>query len=409
MTVSYIYLNAKYYDGTVFETQVSDWLKLYKESKITFNYVHLFFYRDIQKKEWINQQKKNISSSLGELYRGFSYFFPSRGIFIHLNAYLWAIKIREVSKNADQIVIFSRMMCGKEIELLKKKFNNIYFIYDSRAASVEEKKYDAVKKGELDKKQFNLFSHVTYTEYVTCKIADKIFAVSNVLKKYLMMNYGIDEDKFFIYPCLSDQRKFYYDENLRNKMREEYKFKDDNKVYLYAGGLYNAYHSLDEVVSFLDYIAQKDNNARFFLLSRDVVDENVILKQYPALNGKFINKAVSNSEMVKYLNASDYGILFRENVPMNNVASPSKFAEYILCGLPTIISEGVGDYSEICEENNIGLLISENQMKDLSKFDFDKLKIMKFDRRKISEYGKQNLSKQEILPNVINQFKICYK
>lgn len=405
-STSFIYLNCKHFDGTVFVTQIADWLKLYNENGITFNYIHLFFYRELKRKNWKREQEQSITKALGNLYKGHSYAFPSRGIFIRINAMLWAKKIREVSKDADQIVIFSRMVYGKEIALLKKMIDKpLYFIYDSRAASVEENKYNAVKRGSLSKKQFDMFSHISYTECVTCQAADKIFSVSNVLKSYLMMNYGIAEEKFFIYPCLSDQRKFYYDEALRKAVRLEHGFNDTHKVYLYAGGLYNAYHSLDEVVSFLDYVARKDENARFFLLSRDIIDPKEILKHYPALNGKFINTAVPNAEMVRYLNAADYGILFRENVPMNNVASPSKFAEYILCGLPTIISEGVGDYSAICEPNGLGILIPECQMKDLQQLDFDKLANSTFERSKIAQYGKEHLSKQARLPFVIEQFK----
>lgn len=198
-STSFIYLSAKHYDGTVFETQVADWLKLYKENGIFFNYIHLFFYRELKKKNWKQRQEDGIRSALGELYKGHSYSFPSRGLFIKLNAQLWANKIREVSKDADQIVIFSRMVYGKEMGLLKKMLGKpVFFIYDSRAASVEENKYNAVKKRKLDKRQFDMFSHISFTECVTCQVADKIFSVSNVLKKYLMMNYGIDENKFFI-------------------------------------------------------------------------------------------------------------------------------------------------------------------------------------------------------------------
>ena len=55
-STSFIYLSAKHYDGTVFETQVADWLKLYKENGIFFNYIHLFFYREFKKKNWKQQE-----------------------------------------------------------------------------------------------------------------------------------------------------------------------------------------------------------------------------------------------------------------------------------------------------------------------------------------------------------------
>lgn len=404
--ICYIYLNGKDYDETVFVTQVADWLKLYKENDVEFNYIHLFFYRSLTKKGWKQSQLTGIKDSIDALLKGYSYAFPSRGLFVKINAWLWSRKIKEVAKDADQIVIFSRMVYGKEIALLKKMISKpINFIYDSRAASVEENKYNAVKSGRLSKSQFDMFSHISYTECVTCQQADKIFSVSNVLKRYLMINYGINEERFFIYPCLSDQRKFYFDAKLRNEVRNSLGFDCGHRVYLYAGGLYNAYHSLDDIVSFLNFVAKKDENARFLLLSRDKINQEDILRHYPDLNGRFINQAVPNSEMVKYLNAADYGILFRENVPMNNVASPSKFAEYILCGLPTIISEGVGDYSTVCEPNGLGILVPEEQMKNLEIFNFTKLLNAEFNRESIASYGKLNLSKQSRLLFVIDQFK----
>lgn len=405
MKTAYIYLNAKGYDGTVFVTQIADWLKLYRENGIDFKYIHLLFYRNAISRGWVKSQLNGIRSVLPEI-SGVSYAFPSRGLLIKLNAFLWAKQIRKAAKGCDNIVIFSRMIYGEEFALLKKWIKKpIHIIYDARAASVEENKYNAIKSNHLTKSQFDMFSHICYTECVTCWQADKIFSVSNQLKRYLINNYGIDEDKFFIYPCLSDQNKFFFDENLRKQMRQTLGYAESNKVYLYAGGLYNAYHSLDSIVEFLDYIASKDADARFLLLSKDKIDQNEIMEHYPSLNGKFINQSIPNEEMVKYLNAADYGLLFRENVAMNNVASPSKFAEYILSGLPTLISEGVGDYSLICEPNGLGILIPEAQMKNLDTFNYEKLKNATFDRKGIADYGTQNLSKQARLPYIIEQFK----
>ena len=58
--------------------------------------------------------------------------------------------------------------------------------------------------------------------------------------------------------------------------------------------------------------------------------------------------------------AADYGLLIRENSFTNQVASPVKFAEYLCCGLPVIISERLGDYSEFVEKNGCGYIIKDN-------------------------------------------------
>lgn len=399
----YIYLNGKEYDGTVFITQIADWLRIYKENNISFHYLHLFPFQTLGKSLWRKQQISAIKQVIPD-WEEYSFSFPSRGFLVNVNAFLWARKIMKLAKGADKIVVFSRMIYGKEIQTLRKLINiPIYFIYDARAASVEENKYNAVKRNHLNKAQFDMFSHISYTECVTVKAADKVFSVSNQLKKYLIMNYGVDEDKFFIYPCLSDSRKFYYDINLRESFRKELGYTNDNTVYLYSGGLGNVYHVSDDILSFIDAVAVKDDNARFLLLSKDSVGEELLVN-YPHIKGKIINRSVPNEEIVKYLNAADYGLLFRENVPMNNVASPSKFAEYMLCGLPTLISEGVGDYSELCEAKGVGKLIKESLLNTPESIVESLNEGMNFNRESIATFGKENFSKQSLLPLIIAEF-----
>jgi hypothetical protein len=65
----------------------------------------------------------------------------------------------------------------------------------------------------------------------------------------------------------------------------------------------------------------------------------------------------------KYLCASDYGILLRENSITNQVASPVKFAEYLSAGLKILISENLGDYSEFVTKNKCGTIISGKKEK----------------------------------------------
>jgi glycosyltransferase involved in cell wall biosynthesis len=45
------------------------------------------------------------------------------------------------------------------------------------------------------------------------------------------------------------------------------------------------------------------------------------------------------------------------------VASPTKFAEYLACGLPVITTEYVGDFSLYVKEHNLGYVIDLNKAK----------------------------------------------
>lgn len=80
-------------------------------------------------------------------------------------------------------------------------------------------------------------------------------------------------------------------------------------------------------------------------------------KQFP---DQVSNKWLKHHEVQKVLAACDYGILFRENSVTNQVASPTKFAEYLSAGLPVIISENLGDYTEFVLAEKCGMVVSEN-------------------------------------------------
>ena len=70
----------------------------------------------------------------------------------------------------------------------------------------------------------------------------------------------------------------------------------------------------------------------------------------------------------------------RDNVLVNNVASPVKVAEYLACGLPIIMTKGIGDYSEDLNREGIGLLLddranlAEQVIHFLYDHDFDRMR-----------------------------------
>jgi hypothetical protein len=296
-------------------------------------------------------------------------------------------------------------MYGREMNLLKKIFpRKIIFYYDARAASAEENKYLSNKRNDFSRKRADIIKYIIDLENRTLQSADKIFVVSEKLKNYFTKNYNTPEYKFFLYPCLSDSNKFYYDKKLRANTRKDLNYTEQDIVYVYAGGLSSSWHVTDFIFNFFNYASKKQGNAKFLILSRDTVPISKMLENNPDLKNKVIFMSVDNEIIGKYYNASDYGILFRENSIMNNVASPTKFAEYLLCGLPVLISEGVGDYSDFCKTNGLGFVINEDQLKDNSLLDPGIFRYNEFNRDHISAIGKKFLTKESILSNVLELF-----
>lgn len=81
-------------------------------------------------------------------------------------------------------------------------------------------------------------------------------------------------------------------------------------------------------------------------------------------------KSCLQNEISQYLSAADVAIIMREDIPTNNVASPIKIGEYLSCGLPIILTKGIGDYSEMVQKAKVGLLLDEdkNEVEQIANF-----------------------------------------
>jgi hypothetical protein len=74
--------------------------------------------------------------------------------------------------------------------------------------------------------------------------------------------------------------------------------------------------------------------------------------------------SVSHDEVPAYLAAADVGLLLREPSPVNAVASPVKFGEYLASGAAVIMSDNIGDYSDLARSEQVGLVLQPHASED---------------------------------------------
>ena len=145
--------------------------------------------------------------------------------------------------------------------------------------------------------------------------------------------------------------------------RTESGYNDENIVMVYSGSS-SGWQSFKSLQDILGKILASDQNFKLLFLAPDDPIIEDMKKEYP---GQVSRNWVSPDAVFDILAACDFGILFRDNTITNNVASPTKFAEYLASGLSVIISSSIMDYAKFVKKHNCGMVIENNEVKDLYK------------------------------------------
>jgi glycosyltransferase involved in cell wall biosynthesis len=236
------------------------------------------------------------------------------------------------------------------------------------------------------------------------KISDKIIVVSEKLIKHKSGKYRLKSimDKTMIIYGAADSNHFYYSEEIRKRKREEWGI--INKIVLvYVGMLDKVWQIPDKIFQFAADLKRSIPDLFFMIITPNIKIAEILCRKYGLSKNDTMIEEATQDNLKEYLNASDFGLLLRENTLVNNVASPTKFAEYLLCGLPVIISEGIGDYSEFTINKNVGIVIRNNDI------NFERIvsiisKESIFNRSEIYKTGIQNLSKQIFIDSLIKSY-----
>jgi glycosyltransferase involved in cell wall biosynthesis len=184
--------------------------------------------------------------------------------------------------------------------------------------------------------------------------ADHILTVSRPLKDRICSASGTPGDRVSVVPCCVDPGRMARDSSVRTNVRHRLGI-DDRFVLVYSGSL-TAYQIPDRVESLVAAIQRRRPSTHLLLLTRD---RDGAARWFGRLaeNGSMTLVAASYDEVGDYLAAGDAALMLRRDDPVNRVACPVKFAEYIVCGLPVIMTPHIGDLSEYIRNTGHGELI----------------------------------------------------
>lgn len=244
------------------------------------------------------------------------------------------------------MIIARSVMASKLALLMRNNKNCDRFVYDGRGAiAAEWHEYKVVTDEQL------LKAISVYEKEVILE-ADFRIAVSNALIDLWKHSYTYSKNDHVVIPCTlnSDFENVKISREKISEKRQQLNLNETDTVYVYSGSV-AGWQSFDILFSFIEPILKKsgDNKIVFFSPQNSNLDQ--LQKLFPA---QVIRKHLNSDQVAQYLIVGDFGLLIREDSVTNQVASPVKFAEYLACGLKVIISQKLGDYTELAEQKNWG-------------------------------------------------------
>ena len=161
--------------------------------------------------------------------------------------------------------------------------------------------------------------------------------------------------KLVVIPCCYDPHLTQTDDAAVERVREELGLDPTRDfVLVYAGSL-SAWNRPEAVLAAYRGFRAIQERTRLLLLTGNLSEAQAMFGREAGV----MIRSVPHSEIQHYLALADLGLLLRDRSPVNRVASPVKFAEYLACGVPVLVSPGVGDCPEIVRRERVGYVFGE--------------------------------------------------
>lgn len=262
--------------------------------------------------------------------------------------WLWMICILLQPK-----AIIARNVIATNMALRVKPFSSVKKIcFDGRGAIAAEWSEYEVTVAPQWKAEINTLEKDAVLKS-DCRIA-----VSEHLVKYWRTNYNYTGNEHAVIPCTISGSfiSMLPEDDFIAAKRKSLGYEVDDILFAYSGST-AGWQSFNLLKEFLDPLLGSSEKNKVLFLAKSETNIDALKASYPK---QVTQQWLNHNEVKEVLNSCDYGVLIRENTVTNQVASPTKFAEYLACGLPVIISDNLGDYSSFVVNNTCGIKLNGN-------------------------------------------------
>jgi len=161
-----------------------------------------------------------------------------------------------------------------------------------------------------------------------------------------------------VVPCCTDLELFRFRAEDRERRRKDLGL-EGKFVVVYSGSI-DGWYLTERMAEFFSHLKTARQDAHFLWLTHGSHERVRQLMRAKGLSDSdYTVTSISSRDVSSYLSASDAGLAFIKPSFSKQASSPTKYGEYLACGLPLIINSGVGDSDELMMTEGVGVLVSE--------------------------------------------------
>lgn len=246
--------------------------------------------------------------------------------------------IKYIKENNINIVMPRSTMPSIMVNQISK--TNFKVLFDADGFPLEERvDFSGLSKTSL------IYKFLKYQENKMLLDANGVITRSNKSNEiHLATNSKLDQNKFSVVFNGRDSNVFFPNSLVRERKRTELSISQDTVVFVYCGSL-GLQYGFDEMMEVFTKYNRTNSNVVFLILTGSFAFAN---NRIPIeILNKCIVKSVAFEEIPDYLSIADIAFAIREPKYSMQGVAPIKLGEYLLMGIPTIASSGIGDTEQI--------------------------------------------------------------
>jgi glycosyltransferase involved in cell wall biosynthesis len=271
-------------------------------------------------------------------------------------------KMNKMANKLHQQKKFDAVHCRSYIAAitgrqLKLKYQ-LPFIFDMRGFWVDERVEGKIWNLKNPAFKF-IYQYFRKLEKKLFSSSDYIISLTNAAIPAINKIREENKNNISVIPCCVDDSHFDYTKiphDITIQLKAELGFKNDDFILTYLGSI-STWYMPDKMLDFFKVLKSRKANAKFlFITQEDSLYIEELAKSKNIALTDLIFKSANRTELPTLLSISDVTVYFITPSFSKIASSPTKKAELLCMGIPTVCNDGVGDTSKIMEANNSGFV-----------------------------------------------------